>query len=145
MTLPAVFMIIGTVMLIEAAMFASRAERATGTVVSVERIVSTRGSSRNPSHSYRPTIQYSDQLGQEQQAVTHISAGSYGFATGERLDILYDPHEPGVVRIAGAFSLWGLPILFIAIGATFLSIIRLTRRKAAAAAAEQQDPTVRRG
>jgi len=131
MVLPSLFILVGAVMLIDTVTFAGRAERATGTVVSVERVVSTIGSSRAPSHSYRPTIRYADASGQQHEAVTYVSTSHYGFAPGEKVEILYDPAAPEEVRIASPFSLWGLPFLLMGLGGLFLGMVRFVRRRVA--------------
>ena len=138
MLLPMAFILAGSIMLIDAMMFAGRAEHALATVVSVER---TGGiaqgkpdeSAQAAEYAYLPTVSYVDRLGIDRQAVTHIRASHYDYAPGTRVEVLYDPDDTGTVRITGFFSQWGLPLIFLTLGWAFLMIVRLIRRKMMAA------------
>lgn len=126
MLVPCLFILTGSMMLLDSARFAIRAERTTATVVSVERTDDGAG------RAYRPTLGYADGSGQPRRGVTHITAAHYDYDPGETVEILYDPAAPGEVRIADFFALWGLPALFICLGGAFLWMLSLLRRKAAA-------------
>jgi len=112
---PLVFGGIGGYMLVDAIRFHSVAEKAVGSVVKVERHSSSDGT------SYTAIFRYTDAYGRSHTAPTHISSSGYDYRRGETEEILYDPAAPDVeVRVNGVFSLWGLPVIFTAIGLVFL-------------------------
>lgn len=105
----------------DAARFAGVARPATGTVVSVETV--TTQQTGNEGISFVPTIRYETPDGTVHEAPTHVSSSGYDFPIGARIAILYDPTAPGEVRTAGVFSLWGLPVAFLAAGLVLLGLI----------------------
>ena len=145
MALPLVFIAIGAVMLLDGLFFMREAQRTTATVISVERIVSSSGPAqdRNVDVAYLPRLRFTDSLGMAQEAVPHVSSGNYDYAPGDQVEILYSQAEPGTVRIAGFFSLWGLPLMLIVLGWVFLMVVRLVRRKVAARPAGPPSAVVR--
>lgn len=147
LAMPAVFILVGLVMAVDTGLFLSHAERAEATVVSVERIRGTNGKG-GTSVTYLPTLAYADAAGTQHQAVTHIASSGYDYAPGETVPVYYDPEAPeDEVRIAGLFSLWGLPAVFVAVGALFIAIVRFIRNRVAprAAPAATTPGAVRRG
>jgi hypothetical protein len=112
---PLVFGGIGGYMLIDANRFSSVAEKAVGAVVKVETHSGSDGT------SYTAIFRYTDAAGRSHTAPTHISSSGYNYRRGETEDILYDPTAPDdEVRVNGVFSLWGLPVIFSAVGLLFL-------------------------
>jgi len=41
---------------------------------------------------------------------------------GENVDVLYDPDDPSDAKLSGFFDLWGLPGIFLFIGAVFVGV-----------------------
>lgn len=120
--LPLLFLLIGIGALVEAVLFSAGASRTVGLVVDVSVSRDSDGA------SYAPMIAYQSADGQTHTGVTHISSGNYDYARGDRVDILYDPADPEIVRIDSFFSLYGFGLIFALVGGAFLVMLRFVRR-----------------
>jgi len=122
--IPALFFLMGLGFLTDAIMFVSDAQSARGQVVEISRSYNNEGGA-----SYTPTIRYRRSDGRTFEAETHIASGNYDYGIGDQVDILYAFDDPEVVRIDSFFSLYGIGLIFAAIGGVFLRIITWVRRK----------------
>lgn len=101
--------------------FIDNSVEVTGTVTSVEVIYG------DDSVSYKPTFRFLDEEGNKQRATTSISSSGYDYDRGERVEILYDWRDPQRIRVNGWFSIWGIGMIPVGIGAVFLFVSRLIR------------------
>jgi len=126
------FSIVGGAFLYYSSDFVANAYEVSGTVIDVSM------TNNEGTISYKPTIAYIDINGTKHTGQTFLSASSYNFARGTTLDILYDPRNPGTVRLNSWFGLWGFPMMFLGVGillgviATFIAF-NLKKRKPNAA------------
>jgi hypothetical protein len=121
---PALFLVAGIGLLIEAAIFQSEAENARGRVIDVDANYDSDGGV-----SYRPLIRYRRADGRSFEAETHIASSGYDYRIGERVDILYSRDDPGTVRINSLFSLYGIGLIMAAIGGLFVCILMFVRKR----------------
>jgi len=77
--------------------------------------------------TYQPTFTYVDLEGQQQQGTTFLSSSGYGFAVGEKMEILYDTRDFASVRLNSWFGTWGFGVIFIAAGIVPFLIGRFLR------------------
>ena len=123
--LPIVVMALGLVFLLDAVSFRQTAFPTEGQVVELIRDTSGDGV------SYAPVVEYRAMDGRTYRGQTHISSSSYNYRIGERVRILYAPEDTGEVRIDTFFSLYGIGAIFAAVGAVFLLILSIARRRIA--------------
>lgn len=124
--IPVLFLGLGAWMLMDAVNFRQIAWPGQGRVVELIRDTSGDGI------SYSPVIEYEGLDGQIYRGQTHISSSSYNYRIGERVEILYSFDDPGEVRINSFFSLYGLGLIFAAVGGFFLLVLSFVRRKMSA-------------
>ena len=74
---------------------------------------------RTGHHVYRPTVVFTDKLG---QLHTFTASGSDppGFKVGEQVRVAYDPNDPSIARIVAFQTLWLEPTIFGALGTVFV-------------------------
>ena len=121
---PAIFVLVGFGLLAEAINYTSQADSTRGEVVDV----STRYDSEG-SVSYLPTIRYRRDDGRFVESQTNRASGSYDYAIGQRVDILYSYDDPTEVRINSFFDLYGPGLIFIVVGGLVFRIVKWLRRK----------------
>lgn len=92
--------------------FLQNAVSTTGSVLNVQ----VKGVGDKP--TYLPSIYYDDAKGNGLVAHTYMSSNRYNFEVGQKLDILYIPGDPGIVKIDSWFGRWGLGAMFV-LGAIF--------------------------
>lgn len=115
-----IFFIVGGFLLWGAYDFMQTAQRTTGVVLSVDRIV-TRDSD-GTSVTYSPTFRYADLSGALHESSPSLRSSAYNFPIGSEVEILFDPAQPTTIRVDGFFSTWGFPGAFAAFGALFIVI-----------------------
>jgi len=121
---PLIFLMVGVGLVVEAIIFVSQAESALGKVVHVQRSYDNDGGA-----SYTPLILYETGEGLYFEAETHISSGNYDYDIGNRVEILYSYSDPETVRINSFFSLYGIGLIFAAMGGIFVLVLIAVRRK----------------
>lgn len=111
-----IFLGVGIWLYLDRRDFETKAEKALGTVIEVRREAktSTRRNRRTTSTLYRPVIRF--EAGERSYTLTSNSASSgYNYPKGKRLEILYDPANPGDARLADDIvSL--ISVIFIGVG-----------------------------
>jgi hypothetical protein len=121
---PLLFLMAGAGMVFEAIVFVSQAESTQGRVIQVERSHDSEGGV-----SYTPLILYESGEGLYYEGETHISSGNYDYDIGDRVEILYSYADPETVRINSFFSLYGIGLIFAAMGGLFVLVLMAVRRK----------------
>jgi len=121
---PALFILIGLGFLADAVVFVSDAQGTQGQVVEIRRSYSDDGGV-----SYTPTIRYRRSDGRIFEAETNMASSGYNYDIGERVDILYAFDDPEEVRIDSFFSLYGIGLIFIAMGGAFVTILSVARKR----------------
>jgi Protein of unknown function (DUF3592) len=121
---PTLFILIGLGFLADSIVFVSDAQGTQGQVVDVRRSYSDDGGV-----SYTPTIRYRRSDGRIFEAETNMASSSYNYDIGERVEILYAFEEPEEVRIDTFFSLYGIGLIFIAMGGLFVTILSFARKR----------------
>jgi hypothetical protein len=118
----AIFLSVGGWFHIDQRSFEAKAVKATGTVIEVKRstTTSTSGSRRTTSFVYSPVVQFEVE-GQRYTFTSRSASSGYNFPRGHRLEILYDPANPGDARLVDRFfSL--LSLIFIGVGALIVLV-----------------------
>lgn len=100
--------------------FSSRAERTEGEVVEVRPTSNTK---------FVAVLAYEDADGTARQGETHVAASHYDYKVGATVTILYDPAEPGTVRVEEWVLAWAIPGLFAGTGLTILLLLLVLRRR----------------
>ncbi|WP_306733966.1 DUF3592 domain-containing protein [Marimonas arenosa] len=116
------FTVIGVFMLYQATQFAAVAVTTTGTVVDIEIDRSFDSETGSESVTYRPTFEYSAVDGVKRNAKTVAASSSYDYPIGARVQILYNPDDPQTVRVSGFWSVYLLPIVFVAVGVLLIGL-----------------------
>ncbi|GAB1541887.1 hypothetical protein NUACC21_45600 [Scytonema sp. NUACC21] len=116
-----IFTVAGIVNGLNTRSFVSTAIPAQGTVVNLVRRLST-NSDGEVSELYYPMVRFTTKSGEER--IFESNTGSYPprFSLDQRLEVLYNPHNPTSVEINSFFSLWGVAIVFTSLGSIFLVI-----------------------
>jgi hypothetical protein len=103
--------------------FEAKAVKAIGTVIEVKRATTTStssGSRHTTSYVYSPVVQFEAE-GQRYTFTSRSASSDYNFPRGHRLEILYDPANPGDARLKDRFfSL--LPLIFLGVGVLIVMI-----------------------
>lgn len=111
------FLGVGGWLFIDDRSFEANAVKAIGTVIEVKRTTttSTSGSRRTTSFVYSPVVQF-EAKGQRYTFTSRSASSDYNFPRGHRIEILFDPTNPGDARMVDRFfSL--LPLIFLGVGA----------------------------
>lgn len=72
--------------------------------------------------TYRPVVSFETDTGQLIRFTSSTGSNPPAYNRGETVEVLYDPLAPDNAQINGFFSLWGVPVIFVAIGG-LLSLI----------------------
>jgi len=113
----------GIWLLIDTVRFMGVAER------TVDSVVSVKIDSSGDDPTYRPTIRFMTWEGEMREARTHIASSAYDYRVGEDVAILYDVTNPDDVRVNGFMSLWGLPLVILAIGSVGVMVMSTAIRR----------------
>jgi hypothetical protein len=96
--------------------FLKNAKTAEGTVVKLLPVEDA----ENNSITYKPVFEFKDQNGKSYVVESGTSSDPPAFKKGEKVEIFYDPASPGNAKINSFFSLWGITLIFGAVGVFFL-------------------------
>src|SRR5262245_9678764 len=96
--------------------FISSAVPAEGTIVAYAESRSSEGDL-----SYHPVVAFTPKDGPKVEFQS-TSGGSHRGPLGERVEILYDPHNPHRAEIRSFIALWFAPLLLLALGLGFVII-----------------------
>lgn len=123
------FAVIGGWFFIEDRSFAQTGERTQGTVIDV---VGSRDSEGD--YTYRPVVEFVDSAGERHEFVGRVGSSPPAHASGERVDVIYQPWSPGEAMIDGFFDRFFLPLMFTGVGTLFAAIgggllVALLRRR----------------
>ncbi len=77
--------------------------------------------------TYRPVVQYTDAGGTVRQATSPIASQQYAFDPGDEVQIYYDPHAPGDIRIAGFISSFLFPLVLTIMGLFTIAMASVAR------------------
>ena len=142
----ALFLTIGLITAGVSVSFLTDAERAPGTVVTLEWRTDHTSSSRRNSGTDKPmaypVVEFTSADGTSRTFKDSTGSNPPSYEAGERVEVLYHSDSPEDARINGFFSLWLLPLVFGGIGLVIVGIATtvalLTRRSSRAAAAAPQ-------
>jgi hypothetical protein len=95
--------------------FVADSERADGTVVD---LVESYDAENNRT-SYYPVVHFETGEGRPVQFESDVTTSD---DVGDTVEVLYDPDDPNDAKLAGFFNLWGLSLIFGALGAAFTGI-----------------------
>jgi hypothetical protein len=106
--------IVGLIWLVRTGMFSSRAVRAPGLVVEMERSTTSKGSS-----TFHPIFTFTDNAGMVHTQRTSFGSSSYSFEVGEKVTVLYDPVTPKNSKIDSFQTVWLGPLVITGFGLLF--------------------------
>lgn len=114
---------IGVFIWIRTRLFMSKAQEVKGTVTNMLSSFSSEGGT-----TYAPVFKFTTQQGQVVEVAEKTYSSPPQFQTGQIVDILYDPQDPGRARIKKWFNLYFTPLLLGGMGITFgvVGVILLT-------------------
>ncbi|MFE7274078.1 DUF3592 domain-containing protein [Streptomyces sp. NPDC057623] len=116
----AVFLVVGLILAGVSVSFLANAERAQGTVVTLEWRSDSGGSSRKSRGSNEPTaypvVEFTSKDGTPRTFRGSTGSNPPSYDKGERVEVLYRADSPEDARINGFASLWLLPLIFGGIG-----------------------------
>ncbi len=107
----------GTWILMDTQRFVARADAVQGTVIELLR---TRG--RDGGTMFKPLVRYETLAGAMTEFASSAASRPAAYEVGEAVTVLYDPSHPDDVRLKGSFSLWGMPIVLLGVGAVLFLI-----------------------
>ncbi len=96
--------------------FLSEAVRTEGTVVNFMQAYSRRGI------TYAPVVHFVNRNNETVVFVSSTATNPPGYATGEKVEVLYFPAKPQEARINSFFSLWGGSVILGVMGSVFFLI-----------------------
>ena len=109
---------IGVVRIVQQRRFIARATRAGGTVLALQERESA--STDGPSTLLFPVVRFQTAAGEEIVFESAIGARPSPFRVGHPATVAYDPHNPHDARIATGCFLYGVSVVFIALGVFFV-------------------------
>jgi Protein of unknown function (DUF3592) len=119
---PRLFAGIGVLLLAVAAVtafltfrFLAGSERADGTVIDLRESYD----SQDDTTSYYPVVRFETAEGQPVRFESDVSTSD---DVGDTVEVFYDPDDPNDAKLAGFFNLWGLSLIFGALGAVFTGV-----------------------
>ncbi|MEU3742327.1 DUF3592 domain-containing protein [Streptomyces sp. NPDC032198] len=120
------FTVIGLILAGVSISFLTDAERAKGTVVSLEWRIDHSGSSSKSRGSdgpvAYPVVEFTSADGKPRSFEGSMGSNPPAYDQGERVDVLYRADSPGDARIDGFVSLWLLPLIFGGIGLVIVGV-----------------------
>ncbi|AZQ35670.1 DUF3592 domain-containing protein [Streptomyces cyaneochromogenes] len=122
----ALFLVVGLVLAGVSVAFLADAERAQGTVVSLEWRSENNSASRKKRTDDRPVaypvVEYTSAQGTPRTFRSSTGSNPPSYEVGERVEVLYRADSPDDARINGFASLWLLPLIFGGIGLVIAGI-----------------------
>ena len=106
--------IAGLIWLSKTAMFVSKASKASGTVIEMDRSTSSKGGTM-----YSPVYTFTDASGIVHTQHSSMSSSSYTFEPGEKVTVLYDIASPKNSEIDSFGQIWIMPLLMSGFGVVF--------------------------
>jgi len=104
--------------------FLGEAARAEGTVVELQSSRDSRPGARSmhsgDTDGYRPVVVFSTPEGEKIRFISSASSNPPMYDRGEKVTVVYAPHNPHDARISSFFSLWGIPLTLGSLGGLFL-------------------------
>ncbi len=121
------FLVIGLILAGVSVSFLTGADRARGTVVSLEwrtdhSTGTSRGSRTNNGPMAYPVVEFTPAHGMRRTFRDSTGSKPPAYETGERVEVLYHAHSPEDARINGFASLWLMPLVFGGIGLVIAGI-----------------------
>lgn len=110
-----VLIIVGAVLLVRAVGFVANAERATGTVVDLDR-----GSSSGGGTTFHPVVRFTTANGEAIEFVSRTGSRPPAETPGDRVEVLYYPDDPDDAELSGIFHVWLAPAILLVLGPAFL-------------------------
>nr|WP_328907617.1 DUF3592 domain-containing protein [Streptomyces sp. NBC_00234] len=114
------FLVVGLILAGVSVSFLANAERAPGTVVSLEWRNDDNGVSRkkrgNDKPAAYPVVEFTSADGTPRTFRSSTGSNPPSYEEGERVEVLYRANSPEDARIKGFASLWLLPLIFGGIG-----------------------------
>ena len=80
---------------------------------------------RTKGGSFSPVVEFTDHIGVKRLHYSKVSSDPPRFFVGETVNIVYNPRDPKYpvnCRINTTMTMWGTPILLLAMGSTFLVV-----------------------
>lgn len=131
----ALFLVVGLVLAGMSVSFLEDAERARGTVVSLEWRNDHNGASRRAQANDKPVaypvVEFTPDDGAPRKFRDSTGSNPPSYEAGERVEVLYRADSPGDARIDGFASLWLLPLVFGGVGLLIAgvgTVVALTTR-----------------
>lgn len=113
--------------------FKADAEKATGTIVKLERRTSSssggRGRTGRKTATWAPVFEFAAAGGATQLVTSAWSSSHTSLKVGDPVPVLYPRHAPHQARIDTFDSFWTPPLIFLAIGAVFAAFAVVIVRK----------------
>ncbi|MDO0935129.1 DUF3592 domain-containing protein [Streptomyces sp. DG2A-72] len=120
------FLVVGLILAGVSVSFLADAERARGTVVSLEWRNDHNGATREKRQNDKPTaypvVAFTSADGTSRKFRDSTGSNPPSYEEGERVEVLYRADSPDDARINGFASLWLLPLIFGGIGLVFAGI-----------------------
>jgi hypothetical protein len=114
--LGASFLTMGLGMALWTAHFLSRSVSAQGTVVQMRAVQDA----KTHTETYAPVIGFVARDGHSYTVDSHSSSNPPSYVVGEMVRVLYDPEDPAEGKIDSVWQVWGIAIVFSALGSLFL-------------------------
>ncbi len=87
--------------------------------------------------TWKPRVRFRTAAGETIEFESSTSSNPPSYDIGEAVQVLHAPGHPRNARIDGFFSLWGMSLIFGAIGTAFLVVVLVLAVVAAVAPAER--------
>ena len=69
---------------------------------------------------------YETLAGATTEFASSVASRPAAYEVGEAVTVLYDPSHPDDVRLKGSFSLWGMLIVLVGVGAVLFRSVRVS-------------------
>lgn len=79
-------------------------------------------SASSDSTTYAPVVLFEAENGAVVEFTSSVSSNPPSYATGDRVEVLYQTSEPERARIKSFFSLWGAPLILGILGSVFFLV-----------------------
>ena len=104
----------------QSASFLASAERSTGEVVEVRRILAGYGRARKKPTEF-PVVRFQDATGQAREVLAETGGGFHHWQAGQRVEVGYPPGQPRQARILGFWNQWTGPLVLLVGGVLLLA------------------------